>query len=94
VKKPDLARWAPPGLNLKPEKQLFTVGILCAILNNARDREKDFLYCGFYLAVYDETGLLYYGEYMSSLDAGSQMYRRGNLCQRIQYSPLTASWMG
>lgn len=32
MKKPDLARWAPPGLNLKPEKQFFVIGILCAVL--------------------------------------------------------------
>ncbi|NLB89630.1 MAG: hypothetical protein GX786_00185 [Clostridiales bacterium] len=32
MKKPNMIRWAPPGLNLKPEKQFFFIGMLCAVL--------------------------------------------------------------
>ncbi len=32
MKKPNLTRWAPPGLNLKPEKHFFVTGMACAVL--------------------------------------------------------------
>lgn len=32
MKKPDLTRWAPPGFNLRPEKQFFVTGMACAVL--------------------------------------------------------------
>lgn len=50
-------------------------------------------YCGFYLAVYDETGLLFYGEYLSSLDAGNDLNNHINSCRRMDHSPLAVRWM-
>lgn len=32
MKKPDLTRWTPPGLNLKSEKQFFTAGMVFAVI--------------------------------------------------------------
>ncbi|NLC43596.1 MAG: hypothetical protein GX783_04875, partial [Clostridiales bacterium] len=49
-------------------------------------------YCSFYLAVYDESGLLYYGEYLSSLDAGNDLNNYANSCRSIDYSPLSVKW--
>ncbi|MEM5767797.1 MAG: hypothetical protein AAGU32_05850, partial [Bacillota bacterium] len=57
-------------------------------LMNDMDRNKT---CGFYLAVYDKSGLLYYGEYASSLDAGAPddyMYR----CLPEDIAPLALRW--
>lgn len=52
-----------------------------------------FKYCSFYLSVYDETGLLYFGEYLSSLDAGNELNSFSNPCQSTDYSPLSVSWI-
>ncbi|MDO4541134.1 MAG: hypothetical protein Q4B48_08625 [Syntrophomonadaceae bacterium] len=46
--------------------------------------------CGFYLAVYDETGLAYWGEYPSSLSRGAQNQRYA--CRPVNYEPLAVSW--
>ncbi|NLB42526.1 MAG: hypothetical protein GX815_09760, partial [Clostridiales bacterium] len=49
-------------------------------------------YCSFYLSVYNETGLLYYGEYLSSLDVGNDLNNYDNSCRSIDYSPLSVRW--
>jgi hypothetical protein len=48
--------------------------------------------CGFNLAVYDETGLLYCGEYASSLDTGGETDRYSDRCVPDDYTPLALSW--
>lgn len=53
--------------------------------------------CGFRLAVYDASGLLYCGEYRSSLDTGeergSSYYENGNYdCLGRGYEPLSVRW--
>lgn len=69
--------------------------VVSDFLSNTYDRENinNSKYCSFYLAVYDETGLLYYGEYLSSLDAGGRLNDRNDLCQHIYYSPLSVRWI-
>ncbi len=50
--------------------------------------------CGFYLATYDETGLIYYGEYVSSLDAESSIgdYDYNFVCRPTENDPIKISW--
>ncbi|NCC58606.1 MAG: hypothetical protein EOM17_13415, partial [Synergistales bacterium] len=44
---------------------------LAIVYSQKNGGDYDYTICGFYLAVFDRTGLLYFGEYDSSLDAGS-----------------------
>lgn len=61
--------------------------------NNSRSNGEFYnKYCSFSLAVYDETGLLYFGNYLSSLDIGSNLDTDGALVQRIYFSPLSVRW--
>lgn len=48
--------------------------------------------CGFYVAVCGESGPLYYGEYHSSLDAGSTSFNNNYNCRPVDYEPLSVSW--
>ena len=56
--------------------------------------------CGFYLAAYDETELIYYGEYVSSLDAehsysDSQYdpyYSYKHICRPTDNDPIAVEW--
>lgn len=56
--------------------------------------------CGFYLAAYDATGLIYYGEYSSSLDAESaysnsyydSYYGYNYVCRPTENNPIKISW--
>lgn len=47
--------------------------------------------CGFFLAAFDKTGLVYYGEYESSLDTGSLWHNNG-LCEPTQNHSITIRW--
>jgi hypothetical protein len=60
-----------------------------AVCGSIRDETYRYDTCGFYLAVYGETGLLYCGEYASSLDAGAA---DANRCRPGDNEPLTVSW--
>ncbi|MBR5317791.1 MAG: hypothetical protein IKU39_07860 [Lachnospiraceae bacterium] len=50
--------------------------------------------CGFYLAAYDKNGLIYYGEYVSSLDAESSLgnYDYNFVCRPTENDPIKISW--
>lgn len=57
--------------------------------------------CGFYVAAFDQTGLVYYGEYESSLDAESSYctgyyntgyYGYDYTCRPTENDPITISW--
>ena len=48
--------------------------------------------CGFFAAVCDKTGLLYYGEYQSSLDVGSFDHSSRYDCRPLDSSPIAVSW--
>lgn len=56
--------------------------------------------CGFYLAAYDEAGLSYYGEYVSSLDAESSYsnsyydtyYGYNFVCRPTEKDPIFVEW--
>ena len=50
--------------------------------------------CGFYLAAYDKNGLIYYGEYVSSLDAESNVgnYDYNFVCRPTENEPIKVSW--
>lgn len=56
--------------------------------------------CGFYLAAYDESGLIYYGEYVSSLDAESSYsnsyydpyYGYDFICRPTENDPIFVDW--
>lgn len=50
--------------------------------------------CGFYLAAYDKTGLIYYGEYVSSLDAESNLgdYDYNFVCRPTEKEPIKVRW--
>ena len=48
--------------------------------------------CGFCLGVYDATGLLYFGEYRSSLDTGEDAASGGFYCRGCDYDPLAVRW--
>lgn len=50
--------------------------------------------CGFYLAAYDKNGLIYYGEYVSSLDAESNVgdYDYNFVCRPTENDPIKVSW--
>jgi hypothetical protein len=52
----------------------------------------DFDNCSFCAAVYDRTGLAYFGEYLSSLDAGKDPSNSQDRCQRNSYLPMTVCW--
>ena len=64
------------------------------------DNSRYYQNCGFYLAAYDETGLLYYGEYESSLDTkGSyecsyydKYYGYNYICRPTDNDPIKISW--
>ena len=61
--------------------------------DNSRYEDVDTTYCGMELAVYDESGLLYYGEYGNSLD--TQPGHRGSsreCCMPVYYQPLKIQW--
>lgn len=61
--------------------------------DNSRYEDGDATYCGVELAVYDESGLLYYGEYGNSLD--TQPGHRGSsreCCMPVYYEPLKIQW--
>ncbi len=47
--------------------------------------------CGFYLAVFDQSGLIYYGQYDHSLDKSPGMDYSGN-CLPSDQNPLTVAW--
>ena len=56
--------------------------------------------CGFYLAAYDESGLIYYGEYVSSLDAENSYtdsqydpyYSYKHICKPMENDPIFVNW--
>lgn len=50
--------------------------------------------CGFYLAAYDKTGLIYYGEYESSLDTESNTgnYDYNFICRPTENDPIKVRW--
>ncbi len=56
-----------------------------------RHEEHQYPICGFYTAVYDKSGLIYYGEYESSLDTGitQEGHRYSYSCMPIDHSPMT-----
>ena len=47
--------------------------------------------CGFYLAAFDESGLIYYGEYYSSLDTVEAEYEY-SYCKPVNNNPLEVRW--
>ena len=47
--------------------------------------------CSFYLAVFDQTGLIYYGQYDHSLDKSPGMDYSGN-CLPADQNPLSVAW--
>lgn len=61
---------------------------------NDRTSYRYYQSCGFYLAVYDKTGLIYYGEYVSSLDAESNIgnYDYNFVCRPTENDPIKISW--
>jgi hypothetical protein len=48
--------------------------------------------CDFYLAVYDKSGLAYYGEYASSLSTGHAPKKYYDRCLPVDYEPITVCW--
>lgn len=54
--------------------------------------EKGRYNCDFYLAVYDESGLLYYGEYASSLSADYGRDRYYDRCAPVDHAPIAVNW--
>ncbi len=50
--------------------------------------------CGLFLAVFDKTGMIYYGEYQSSLDSVYVSDQYDFNCRPMDYSPLTVQWDG
>ena len=47
--------------------------------------------CGFFLAAFDKTGLVYYGEYECSLDTGS-LWKNNGLCEPTRNEELIINW--
>lgn len=68
-------------------------------LNDSESR-RYYQSCGFYLAAFDETGLIYYGTYESSLDAESpysnqyfdRYYGYDYVCRPTENEPIRISW--
>lgn len=48
--------------------------------------------CDFYLAVYDESGLAYYAEYLSSLSRGDEPGWHRGFCEPVDYHPIGVTW--
>lgn len=48
--------------------------------------------CDYYIAVYDETGLLYYGEYDSSLSTDYDRNNYSDSCRAMDNEPMTIEW--
>ena len=48
--------------------------------------------CGFCLGVYDASGLLYFGEYRSSLDTGEDATYDSFYCRGCYYDPVAVRW--
>ena len=67
--------------------------IFCGPLNDSTSYHY-YQSCGFYLAAYDKTGLTYYGEYVSSLDAESSIgdYDYNFVCRPTENEPIKISW--
>ncbi len=60
--------------------------LLASSMKTFRDR-----YGGFYLMVFDKTGLIYLGEYKSSLDTAVTEYNYG-FCEPVNTKPLEVYW--
>ena len=48
--------------------------------------------CGYSIAVYDESGMLYFGSYESGLMSGRERQNYANLCQPTIYDSLLLEW--
>lgn len=70
------------------EKLIFAVAL------NDSTSYRYYQSCGFYVAAYDKTGLIYYGEYVSSLDAESSVgnYDYNFVCRATENDPIKISW--
>lgn len=65
------------------------------LMSDARINDNEYYYrqsCGFYLAAFDKDGLLYYGEYDSSLDTGEENIHYYFNCMPTEVEPLIVQW--
>ncbi len=63
-----------------------------ALASNLYNSHRNMQICGFYVAVYTESGMRYYGEYESSLDKNFQESNYSFNCHPSYHDPLTISW--
>ena len=63
-----------------------------AVIGNCFDEEKGYELCNFFVSVYDKSGLLYYGNYNTSLDIGRANDSFNSDCHPTDINPNTIKW--
>jgi hypothetical protein len=78
-------------LHLETEAVMDYDGSRLAVADFAR-KESGRYTCDFYLAVYDKSGLAYYGVYKNSLSTGYGPDKYYDRCVPVDYGPIAVKW--